>query len=382
MTQPYPPQPPQLGAPPQYGQQPPAYGPPQGYPQPQQPGYPVAPPPGPQYAQQPQTYGYPAQQGGYPVQQPYAPVPALQPQLPSNPASLASFYEQPSSGWGPALQLGVAVQNDTSYIGVVAQWITAAHFEYAENTDPRTGQTSVRTFRNGQPVVNMKVPLNVVPDAVRYTDGRAQLYVGPSEKDLLNAAIAAGGGNPAEPPPLGSMIRATKTGQRGNRSGGQSAIKSFEYWPPEVAQGFAQQLGITYPDLNTPKPAPKEPRHAAAEATPAPAPAPVAPAPAVAAGPPVQQQAALPQPPVQQAPQYGPPQGGLPPAPAAPVPSNGFPGSPGVQSFLPPAPGTQQAGPPPGAPVPMPAPAAPAGMSPDKAALMAQLTGQAPLPAA
>ncbi|MBV9919824.1 MAG: hypothetical protein JOY78_03080, partial [Pseudonocardia sp.] len=243
-------------------------------------------------------------------------------------------------------------------------------FEYAENKDPQTGQMSVRTFRNGQPVVNMKVPLNVLPDQ-RYSEGRAQLYVGPGEKDLLNAAIAAAGGNPAEPPPLGSMIRATKTGQRPNRNGGQSAVRTFEYWPPEVAQGFAQQLGIPYPDLNTPKPAPKEAKHALPEAPAAAAPA--------SAGPAVQQQAA-PMPPAAQPPAPPAPPAGLPPAP--PVPAQQLPQPP---AGMPPAPAPatpaqQLPQPPPAAPAVPGAGAVPA--DPNKHALLMQLTGQQAPPAA
>lgn len=371
MTQPYPPQygqpaqaPAQQTPQPQYAQAPQQYG----YPQ-TQPGYPTGAPQG--YAQPPQApqqYGYPAQQPGYPMAAPqpqYAPAPAA-PAVPMPaPASLDGFYNQPSAGWGPAWQLGNAVQNGTSYIGVVAQWVTRSHLEYATQKNQMTQVEEVRRFKNGDPVVNLKVPLNVVPDQ-RFTEGRAQFYVGPSEKDLLNAAIAAAGGDPTQPPPLGSMIRATKTGSRGNNFGGQSAIKSVEYWPPEQAQQFAAQLGIPYPDLSTPRPVEEAPRHALQEAPAAPAP--------VSAGPAVQQQAAS-QPPVGQVPVQQ-----MPPAPAVQAAPPAAPQAPaGPPMGMPPAPApqTQQAPP---APAPMPGSPAMGSMpsAPDKTALMMKLTGQAP----
>lgn len=349
MTQPYP----------QFGQQAPApqYAPQPGYQQPG--GYPVAPPAGPQYAQPAQGYaqpGYPQHQGSYPVAPQYG-QPQQAPQMPVGSASLDSYYNQPSAGWGPAWQLGNAVANGTSYIGVVAQWISRTHLEYATQKNQMTGQEEVRRFKNGDPVVNMKVPLNVVPDA-RFTEGRAQFYVGPSEKDLLGAAIAAAGGDPTQPPPLGSMIRATKTGSRGNIHGGQSAIKTIEYFRPEEAMGFAASLGIPYPDLSTPRPIEEAPKHAAPE--------PVQPAAPVSAGPAVQQQAAPPQPagqiPAQQ----------MPPAPATQAPQQAPAGPP---VGMPPAPVQQapqapaMAGPPAVGQVPT---------DPAKADLLARLTGQAP----
>lgn len=375
MTQPYPQQYGQPAAPQYAAPQPQQYAPQPGYQQPQQYGQPAAP----QYAQQPQQYGYPQNQGAYPVAQPqqqqYAPQAA--PPMPT-PASLDGFYNQPSAGWGPAWQLGNAVQNGTSYIGIVAQWITRAHLEYATSKN-QMGVEEVRTFKNGDPIVNLKVPLNVVPDQ-RFTEGRAQFYVGPSEKDLLGAAIAAAGGDPTQPPPLGSMIRATKTGSRGNIHGGQSAIKSVEYWPPEQAQQFAAQLGIPYPDLSTPRPVEEAAKHAAPEAADGGTGGNFAPAP-VSAGPAVQQQAAPPQPVAQHLPaapaaQAQFPAGG---APMAAQPPAGVPGVPAGGLSMPPAP-APPAAPPVGPPAVPSIGAVPS--DPAKADLLARLTGQAPQAAA
>lgn len=362
-----------------YPQQTPGYppqAPPQQPPAPQQfqPAFPGGTvPQQPQQFAQPPAYGYPGQQGAYPVAPPqgypqaYAQQPPA-PQLPPMTASLDDYFNQPSAGWGPAWQLGNNVPAGTSYIGIVAQHITKAHLEFA--TDQNTKQ--VRTFKNGEPVMNMKVPLYVAPDQ-RFTEGRAQFYVGPGEKDALAAAMAAAGA-PEGPPELGAMIRTTKTGSRGNSYGSQSSIKQVEYWRPEQAREFAPQLGIAYPDI-TPAPAPA---HAAPE--------PQAPAAPASAGPAVQQQAApqpvAPQPPAPAAAPQMPPPPAAAPQPQAPSPLAASPAYPGpapapVAYSAPPAPGGNTGGN--MTATPAAAPPAPGAMpaDPEKAALLAKLTGQA-----
>lgn len=312
----------------------------QQYPQPQMPGYPQpagqpqfpqGPPqqsyaPAPAYPAPTQQYGPPAgyhqQYGppqGYP-QQP--PAPAPQPAA----ASLDDFYAQPSIGWGPSITPNSATPDGTATLLVVAQHITRSHIEHATKYQ----STELDYYRDGRPKLVMKVPAFVAPGttyttangAVQpVTDGRAQLYVQGGDKDMLAAAMAAAGVT-AGAPELGALIRVTKVSNRRNQSGTNSAVRTYEYWRPgpEVAT-IAQQAGIQYPDLNTPKPA-----DSPGQAAPA----------APASAPPVQQPA----------------------APMAPVPL--------AVDVHPPAP----------APMP-PAPvAAPAGLNPEQQALLAQLTGQ------
>jgi hypothetical protein len=237
---------------------------------------------------------------------------------------------------------------------VVAQHITEAHVEHADEYQ----KPGVKAYyRNGKAKLTMKIPVYVAPGTQYWTgqgvvqqvgDGRAQYFCQGGDKDLLTAAIAAAGGNAAEPPELGALIRVTKTGSRANRSGTQSAVKTWEYWRPgpETA-GIAAQLGIQYPDLNTPKPV-----DAAPAAETAPAPQGIDFQKLAAQAPPAA-------PPVHQAPQGAP----LPPPPAAP-PAPQAPATPPAapQQFAPPA-----------AP---PAPTAVGELDPERQALLAKLTGQ------
>lgn len=357
MTHPYPAAPPQQ---PQYPAAPQGYAPPQ---QPQAPqGYqpnPYAPQAPQQYAPNPYAHPQTVQNYPGPAGYPYGyPQPPQAPQAPADPgvqASLGDFYAQPSTGWGPSITPVNATPAGTAVTFVVAQHITAAHVEHA---DEYQKQGVKAYFKNGAPKLVMKIPAYVAPGTQVYSatqgvqridDGRAQYYTQGGDKDLLAAAMATAGA-PAGPPELGALIRVTKTGSRPNRSGTQSAVKTWEYWRPgpETA-GIAAQLGIQYPDLNTPKPVDAAP---AAEAAPA-APAPQAP-PA-----PAQQFAPPAAPPVHQAPQGAP----LPPPPAAP-PAPQAPAAPPAapQQFAPPA-----------AP---PAPAAVGELDPERQALLAKLTGQ------
>lgn len=365
MTQPYQPQyaapqypqqaPPQQ---PQYAPQAPQYAPPQ----PPAYGYPPQQAPAPQqWAPQPGAYGYPPQQGAYPTQQAPAQTPVS--------ASLSDFYSQPSSGWGPSITPIGATPDNTQILMVVAQHITKAHVEHKEEFN-KPGVLAY--YRNGSPKLQMKLPVNVAPGTQYWTkqgpqqvaDGRAQYYLG-KDKDLLGAAIAQAGGNAADPPELGCVILATKTHNRPTQ-GQPSPVVTYQYWRPgPEAQQLAAQFGVTYPDLNTPKPADNAP----VQEAPAPAPAP-------SAGPGVQQQAAPAQPVMQQpAAQMQVPQQFQPPAPG------NYAAAPGQAAQPAPSPMAQapqmQAQPP--AAAPPVAPWAPAGLSADKAALLASLTGGAPL---
>jgi hypothetical protein len=307
-----------------------------GFPQvPQQPQTPQAPqpqyappmyaPPQQQYA--PQMYTQP-QQYGYPQQAPQGPA-----QQPAE-ASLDAFFSQPSVGWGPSVTPTSKTPDGTAYMMVVAQHITASHIEHATKFGT---QNELDYYRNGKPKFVMKVPVFVAPGTqvtgaqggvTRIDDGRAQLYVQGGGKDLLASAMAAVGA-PEGPPELGALILVTKTGNRPNRSGTYSAVLTFQYWRPgPEAAAFAQQSGITYPDLNTPKPENAVPS-----------------APAAAPAPPVQPQ-------VPQVPQAAPP---VPQAQQVPT--------------QPQAPAQTQL------PQP-PAPAAGGGLSPEQMELLSKLTGQ------
>lgn len=381
MTQPYPPQyaapqypPQQQAAPQQYA--PPSAQPNYGYP-PQQGAYPAQPsygPPAPQYGPPP-GYGYPPQQGAYPTAPPQAPA-----QQPVS-ASLSDFYLQPSTGWGPSITPTGATPDGHVVVMVVAQHITEAHVEHKTKFQ----STELDYYANGKPKLSMKVPVNV-PVGTPYwgekgmqtvEDGRAQLYLQGSNKDLMGAAIAAAGGNPVEPPELGSLIVVTKTHNRRNRSGTNSAVTTFQYFRPGPdAMQYAAQNAIAYPDLSTPRPTSggETGGNAAAEVP--------------SAGPAVQQQAATPPPVVQPpAPQMAPPT--LPQAPpqqyAAPAPGTyaTAPGQIAHPTPNPMAPPTapQQAPQMAAAPPPV-APGIPAGMNdPGRQALLAHLTQGVPLPA-
>jgi outer membrane biosynthesis protein TonB len=309
-----------------------------GFPQvPQQPQTPQAPqpqyappvyaPPQPQYAQPQQQYAPPMyaqpQQYSYPQQAPQGPA-----QQPAE-ASLDAFFSQPSVGWGPSITPTGKTPDGTAYMMVVAQHVTASHIEHATKFG---SQTELDYYRNGKPKFVMKVPVFVAPGTqvqtaqsgvIRIDDGRAQYYVQGGTKDLLASAMAAVGA-PEGPPELGALILATKTGSRPNRSGTLSAIVTIQYWRPgPEAAAFAQQSGIAYPDLNTPKPENAVPS-----------------APAAPPAPPVQQPPAQPAPAEQAAQQ-------VPAQPQAP---------------------TQLPQP--------PAPAAGGGLSPEQMELLSKLTGQ------
>jgi hypothetical protein len=325
------PQGPQQYAPNPYAQQAPQYAPQQ--PQPQQ----YAPNP---YAHPQTVQNYPGPAGypyGYPQQPQQPQAPAPEPVQ----ASLGDFYSQPSTGWGPCVTPGGKAPDGWSVVLVVATHITAAHIEHATKFQ---SETELDYYRNGKPKLVMKIPAYVAP-GLQYTtgqgavqtvaDGRAQYFVQGGDKDLLAAAMATQGA-PAGPPELGAVIRVTKTHSRPTRSGTMSAVRTFEYWRPgPESAGFAAQLGIQYPDLNTPKPV---------DAPPA-------------------------APPVHQAPQGAP----LPPPPAAPP----APQAPAAPPAAPQAPAAPPAAPqqfaPPAAP---PAPAAVGELDPERQALLAKLTGQ------
>ena len=270
MTHPYPQAP---AYPAQQPQQPQAYAPqqPQAY-APQQPQAYAPAPQQPQYAQ-PQ-YAQPQYAQPQYAANPYA-QPAPQPQAPAGPPpSLGDFYSQPSVGWGPSVTPNNGTPAGTQVLFVVAQHITEAHVEEAEEYQ-KPGV--IARYRNGKAKLTMKIPAFVAPGTQYWSaqgavqqilDGRAQYYCQGGDKDLLAAAIAAAGGNPAEPPQLGALIRVTKTGSRPNRSGTQSSVKTWEYWRPGAeTAAIAAQCGIAYPDLSTPKPAEALPSSAGASTT-------------------------------------------------------------------------------------------------------------------
>lgn len=348
VTQPYPTQP---GFPPQQmPQQPQAPQAPQ-----QQYAPPMYAPPQPQYAQPqqqfaPQGYAPPQQYApqGYPQQYGQVPQGYGQPQAPAQQpaeASLDAFFNQPSVGWGPSITPTSKTPDGTAYLMVVAQHITKSHIEHATKFQSQ----ELDFYRNGQPKFTMKVPVFVARGTqvatsqglVTIDDGRAQYYVQGGTKDLLASAMAAVGA-PDGPPELGALMLVTKTGSRGNRSGTTSAVITVQYWRPgPEAASFAQQSGIAYPDLNTPKPENAVPSAPVAPSAPVP---PQAPQGIDFSAPQFQQQ---PNPTQIQAPvqQQAPAQ---PQAPQLPQP---------------------------------PAPAANGGLSAEQQALLAQLTGQAAAPA-
>ncbi len=321
----YQPQPPQQFQPPAPVQQP-QYQPPQGY----------APPPMGYPAQQ-----YPAQQPGYPPNQGYPQNGYGQPQQQQMPqqvpvqASLADFYNQPTTGWGPSITPIGQTPDGTAYTVVVAQHLTKSHVEHKTKYQ----STELDYYRDGSPKLVMKVPGYVAPGtqyatatggAQTIVDGRAQLYIQGPDRDLLNAAMMRAGAPVENGPELGSIIRITKVHNKPNRSGTQSAVKTIEYWRPGAeTAAFAQQSGIEYPDLSTPRPV----GASAAPQVQDPAPLAAAPAPQFHAP----QQFQAPQMPQQMAPQvpaqpqYQGPQPTQPQAPQQAVPQQAAPQPPAPQ---------------------------------------------------
>ena len=227
----------------------------QGYP-PQQPGYPVAPPPGPQYAQQP--YGYPQAQPGYPVAAPQQPAPQL-----AN-GTLDAYWSQPSSGGGAALKFEVG----TRHVGIVTRPITNADIQ--QQTQPGTGQPAF--FRDGRPKFVMKVPLQTQPAPDR-PDGLAQWYVAGAARDELVRAMTEVGA-PSGPPEAGAIIDITCTGTRPAGAGMNPAkVYQVAYQRPQGADAVhAPAPQAPAPPPAAPQPAPplaQPPMHPQGYAAPA-----------------------------------------------------------------------------------------------------------------
>jgi hypothetical protein len=184
-------------------------------------------------------------------------------------------------------------------------------------------QTGIpQTYKDGRPKFVMKVPLTV-QQSQAHPEGQAQWYCAGGARDELMRAMAEAGA-PEGPPEKGAVIQISCTGTRPSGAG---------FNPAKVYQ-------VVY----------RRPEGAA---------------------------------PVQQAPAQGVDFAKL--AQQAPVPSNGGPGSPGVQSYLPEGqvPQPQATTPPVGPQQPQPSAVPPvnippaAGLDEKQQALLAQLTGQA-----
>lgn len=214
----YPPQYPQQ--PQGYPPQPPQYVPSQGYVQ-QPPAYP----------QQPQ--GYPQQPPAYPqgyAQPQYAPP--APPQVPLPTGSLDTFYQQPSTGGGPALKFMDAArqpQIGKSYVGIVARPLTDADVRAQTN---EAGQ--VQTFRDGRPKFVMVVPLQMQPSA-EFPDGQAGWWIKGQARDELARAMAEAGA-PTGAPEAGAGIRVTLVATKPIPGRFPQFIFRVEYVRPQGAQ--------------------------------------------------------------------------------------------------------------------------------------------------
>lgn len=314
---------------------------------PNQPGYPPAPPQAPPPGYPP--VGYPPQAPGYPPQQAYPPQ---YPPAPAEKATLADFWDQPAGGAKPLAW----TTPGTWYRFIVSRPITDADTEVQ-----RDKQNQVKRFRDGTPMRVLKIPCLMEPTA-EYPDGTADFYVKGADTAELKRALGEAGLDPNKPPPVGTQITVQYTHDRPVPGGFNPAkVKRItcqrpQGMPEHAPQGNGQQAQ--------------------------------APAPVPAPAPPVGQQP-VPQPQGQVQPQ--------PPGPAVPPPPYANQGTVIPGSPVAPAPATGMAGPaeqvalatqagiaaaqaaqaqqPPAPAAPL---APPPGMSPENAALLAQLTGQAP----
>jgi len=241
---------------------------------PQQPAWPPQQPMAPQAPQQP---GFPPPgPQGYPVQQPPA-QPLVQ-------ASLDDYFTQPATGFGPAWSW-LNMPLGTVFAGIVARAITSGDVE--QQTQPNSNQPM--TYRDGRPVLVMKVPMFVQPDQ-KFPEGKAQWYVqGQSRDELMRAMTEAGA--PEGPPEAGAVIAVTLVGERRNKFNTMSKQYAVQYQRPTgAAPVAAPQAPVAAPQAPVAPPAEPEVQSAAIAASlmqrqPAAA-APVAP-PAAPAAPPV-----------------------------------------------------------------------------------------------
>lgn len=257
--------------------------PPQQYAPPAAPAAPAYPP---QYPAQP---GYPPQAPayGYPPAPPAPPVPA------GPPPSLDGFYSQPAIGWGKAWSwkdkpLG------TTYAGIVARPLTDADVEQQTSTGAN-GVRTPQTYRDGRPMLVMKVPMRVQPSA-EHPEGQALWYCQGQARDELGRAMAEAGA-PEGPPEAGAVIVVAAVSERRNSFGTMSKQYKVQYQRPQgaapvtpsapvqqapapVAQPVPPQTGV--PAAAPPPPAPAQPPtpvQAPPQAAPAPVAQPVAQAP-------------------------------------------------------------------------------------------------------
>jgi hypothetical protein len=169
----------------------------------------------PQYQYPPQFPVQPAyvpqQQQPYPPQQyaqpAYAPPP---PPAPLPTGTLDAFYDQPSSGGGPAFKFMDAnrqPQIGKSYVGIVARAITNADVRAQTDQHGRP-----QTYKDGRPKFVMVVPMQVQPDQ-EFPEGVAGWWVKGQARDELARAMAEAGA-PAGPPEAGAAIRVTLVGVR------------------------------------------------------------------------------------------------------------------------------------------------------------------------
>ena len=295
-------------------------------PQQQQPVYPQAPPA--QYPQQPtQQPVYPqappVQQGygqpayGAPAPQGYQ-APPQQPSVPLAEGSIDAFYNQPSTGGGPSISWTDKMGNQKP-IGTTYTGIVArdvTNADVQQQTDFNTRQP--KFYRDGRPMFAMKVPLVMQPSE-EFPDGEAAWYVKGQARDELTRAMAEAGAQGA--PQAGATITVQLVQRKPNRNGMNPSNIVRVTYTPAGGQG-----------TGAPSPAPVQQPHPQQE---------------VYNGPPQQ--------PVQQ---YAPQ------AQQAPAPQQA-PAQPMQQPVQP----QGQQLPPPGVQ-----------MDPDKAALLARLTGGAPAP--
>jgi len=281
-----------------------------------QPGFPMQNQPQPQYVAQVQGWN-PA----YPQQQP------AQPPVQLAPGSVEGFFSQPSVGGGPAL-FGQTAQGQpapigTEYFGVIARDIKDSDIE--QQTD-YNDKSKGATFKNGQPKFVMKVPL-LLPISQTFPEGTGQWYVQGAVRDELVRALAMVGA-PTGAPQGGWGVHVKKIGERPIRGLRPASVYQVTAFPPEVAAGYAAQMGIAGTPVQS-----------------APAPAPM------------------------QAPAPAQPQATFPAPNPTPAQENGAPEAmPAVSMSTPMASS---------APVPPAAPVAPEGLNAAQAALFATMTGQA-----
>lgn len=284
-----------------------------------QPSYPPAPP---QQAYPPQP-GYPPQQQypQYPPQQGYPQAPAA----PEEKATLADFWDQPAGGAKP-LQWNTP---GTTYQAVVSRPITDADTE-----NQKDKQNQIRRFRDGSAMKVLKIPLLMNPTA-EYPDGTASFYVKGSDTAELKRALGEAGMDPGKAPPMGTVITIQYTHDRPVPGGFNPAkVKRITLQRPQGMAPHGQEVPAPQanPTVNGATTMPTAAPAAASQYPTAPSPAPPA----------------------------------MPPSQPAPGPIAQGMADPAQQA---------QAQPPAPAQAPM---ATPPGMSPENAALLAQLTGQAP----